>query len=241
MGTDLALPLAYIPIPGSVNPVVVVRVADVALESYVSVVPREGSDLIDLPTGVTHYVIEFKRKLEELLNRKFKLVCRGSSALKPLLYVVVTNDILRSLYGGLDEGIINTAARVDIELGLPDYVPALRFFELTDSHYVWRYSETFVELDKAVTFRVVRTTSYGALSAPYVIGREALVHLLGRLSLELSRAISRGDTTSIKRLIEFANGLWHSVYGLKIPCGEGLSTYIPNIDEILCIEIEIGS
>ena len=237
----MALPLAHIPIPSSANPVVVVKATGVILDYHVSVVPREGLDVVDLPAGVDYYVTGFKRKLEELLNRKFKLSCRGSSALKPLLYAVVTNGILRSLYGGLDESILNTATRIDVKLGLPVYVPALRFTELTDSHYVWRYSEAFVELGRAVTFRVVRKVSYGTLGTPYVIGREALVHLLGRLSLELSKAVSRGDAASIRRLIGFVNGLWHSVYGLRIPCGEGLSTYVPNIDEVLCVEVEVES
>jgi hypothetical protein len=238
---SLVLPLAHIPIPSSLNPVVVIRAVGVGVDSYVDVVPREGLDVVDLPKGVGYYVTEFKRKLEELLNRRFRLVCRGSSTFKPLLYVVVTNSILRGLYGELDEGIVNIAARVDLDLGLPSYVPALRFAELTSSHYVWRYSEAFVELNGGVTFKIIRTASYGTLGTPFILGREALVHLLGRLSLELSKAISQGDLNSIRRLIEFANGLWHSIYGLKTPCGGGVSTYVPNIDEVLCIEIEVES
>ena len=235
----MALPLAHIPIPSSLNPVVVVRAVGVGVDSHVDVVPREGLDVVDLPKGIGYYVTEFKKKLEELLNRRFRLVCRGSSTLKPLLYVVVTNKVLRSLYGELDEGIVNIAARIDLELGLPSYVSALRFAELTSSHYVWRYSEAFVELNGGVTFKLVRTASYGTLSTPFIVGREALVHLLGRLSLELSKAISQGDVNSIRRLIEFTNGLWYSIYGLKTPCGEGISTYVPNLDEALCTEIEV--
>jgi len=218
---------------------VVVRAVGVGVDSHVDVVPREGLDVVDLPKGIGYYVTEFKKKLEELLNRRFRLVCRGSSTLKPLLYVVVTNKVLRSLYGELDEGIVNIAARIDLELGLPSYVSALRFAELTSSHYVWRYSEAFVELNGGVTFKLVRTASYGTLSTPFIVGREALVHLLGRLSLELSKAISQGDVNSIRRLIEFTNGLWYSIYGLKTPCGEGISTYVPNLDEALCTEIEV--
>ncbi len=237
----LVLPLAHIPIPSSLNPVVVVRAVGLGVDSHVNVVPREGLDVVDLPKGVSYYVTEFKKKLEELLKRRFRLVCRGSSTFKPLLYVAVTNNVLRSLYGELDEGIVNIAARVDLDLGLPSYVPALRFAELTSSHYVWRYSEAFVELNGGVTFKIVRTASYGALSTPFIVGREALVHLLGKLSLELSKAISQGDVNSIQRLIEFTNGLWHSIYGLKTPCGEGISTYVPDLGEALCIEIEIES
>jgi hypothetical protein len=235
----LALPLAYIPVPNSVNPVVVVRASGVVLNSHVEVVPREGVDTVYLPKDLAYYVIEFKRRLEELLNRRFRLICRGNSTFKPLLYVAVTNGILRSLYGKLDEDIVSIAAGIDIELGLPVYIPALRFTELTRTHYVWRYSEAFVELGEVVEFKVLRIAGYSKLSTPYIIGREALVHLLGMLSLELSKAISRGDVVSIHRLIEFANGLWYSIYGLKTPCGGGPSTYVPSIGEVLCTEIEV--
>lgn len=235
----MAIPLAYIPIPNSANPVVVVRASGVALDFYAEVMPREGVDSVDLPEDIAYYVTRFKSRLEELLNRRFRLICRGSSTFKPLLYAAVTNAILRSLYGELDEGMVNIAVKVDVELGLPVYVPALRFAELTGAHYVWRYSEALVELGEVVRFRVLRITSYGKLGAHYIISREALVHLLGTLSLELSKAISRGDVASIRRLVEFANGLWYSVYGLKVPCGEGLSTYVPNMGEVLCVELEV--
>ncbi|MCS7099175.1 MAG: hypothetical protein RMH84_01865 [Sulfolobales archaeon] len=236
-----AIPLSYVPIPGASNPVVVARVDGLREELYVNVALARGLDRVDLPSAEARLIAEFKKRLEREVGLEFRVVCGGYSDYDALTYVRVTNEALRSLASRLDEDVLQVAYAIDRELELQDYVLALRLVDLLKTHYAWRWGEPPVELEWKLAFRVRAVRRAGSFRTPFLeVDREALVHLAGKSSIYLARAIMNGDVEGVARVVEFVNGLWYSVYGLKTPCGGGLSTYVPGLDGVYCVEVEIS-
>ena len=236
----MALPLAYVPIAGANNPVLVARVGGLTLDLDVEVIPFGGEDRIELPEPVAGYVARFKRELEKAVSMRFRLICGGRADYDALAYVRVTNEVVRSLFR-LDADSLGLAYRLDYGLGLADHVPALRPADLVTSHYAWRYGEPLVELGQGTVLWVRRIRALGGLGQPFLeVSREALVHVVGRSAVALARAFAEGNPGRIARILEFVNGLWHSVYGLGVPCGETPSTYVPGLGGVYCVELELS-
>lgn len=236
-----AVPLSHIPLPGVSNPIIVVRVEGLVEELAVEVVPARGLDRVVFSATVARLVTEFKKHLEREIGLEFRVICSGISDYDALAYIHTTNEILRTLISRLDEGAIQIAYSIDRELGVQDYVSALRLIDLLDTHYAWRWGEPPVELERKLAFRVRAIRRISEFKTPFLeIDREAIIHIAGKSSIHLARAIMNGDIEEVVKSVEFANGLWHSIYGLKIPCGEGISTYIPGLDGVYCVEMELN-
>lgn len=223
------------------NPVVVAKVSGLSFDVVVEVAPVRGEDAIELPDTVAKYVSEFKRKLESVVNLRFKLICGGRADYDVLTYVAVTNEVLRAFLPRLSEDYLNIAYSIDCELGLLDHVPALRLVSLVGTHYAWRRGEQPVDLGESVEFRVRSMRRISNLPQPFLdVGKNALAHIAGKSSIVLAKAIAEGDTERIRRVVDFVNGLWYSTYGLKVPCGEYLSLYVPGLNEVYCVELDLN-
>ncbi len=206
----------------------------------VEAVPSGGADRIELPEPAAEYVASFKEELERTVSMRFRLVCRGRADYDALAYVGATNEILRSLLR-LDRDSLDLAYSIDYRLGLPDHVPALRLTDLIASHYAWRYGEPPVELGESIVLRVRRIATLGDLPQPFLdVSREALVHVAGKSVIALARVFMEGDAEKAEKIIEFVNGLWYSVYGLRVPCGEPPSTYVPGLRGVYCVELGLS-
>ncbi|MEM1930612.1 MAG: hypothetical protein QW780_01270 [Sulfolobales archaeon] len=237
----MALPLAYLPVAKISNPIVIARVDGISLDLRVEIIPSKGVDRVEIQEPVAKYVIEFKKELEKTINLGFKLVCEGRTDYDALAYVIITNQILRELLSRLKEEEYAVAYSIDYRLGLPDHISALRLIDLVSSHYAWRRGEPLVELGDRISFKVRAIRKAGKLGEPFLeVDREALVHVIGKSAIALAKAIIEGDIRRVKRIIEFANGLWYSIYGLRAPCGETHSTYVPGLEEVYCVELDFN-
>ncbi|MEM2207524.1 MAG: hypothetical protein QXG17_02365 [Sulfolobales archaeon] len=237
----MALPLVYLPIARINNPVVIARVDGMSLDLRAEIIPFRGVDIVELPEPVAKYVIEFKKELERVVNLSFKLVCKGRTDYDALAYVTITNQILRTLLSHLREDDYEIAYSIDYRLGLLDHVLALRLTDIVNSHYAWRRGEPLVELGDKIAFRVRAIRKVAKPNEPFLeVDREALVHVIGKSAIALAKAIVEGDFRRIRRVMEFINGLWYSIYSLKTPCGEVFSTYIPGLEEVYCVELDFN-
>ncbi|MEM0351446.1 MAG: hypothetical protein QW459_00465 [Sulfolobales archaeon] len=237
----MALPLAYLPITKISNPVVIARADGMGLDLRVEITLSKGVDRVELPEPVAKYVIEFKKELERVVNLGFRLVCEGRVDYDALAYVTITNQILRELLSQLREDDYGIAYSIDYRLGLSDHISALRLIDLVNSHYAWRRGEPLVELGDRISFKVRAIRKTGKLGEPFLeVDREALVHVIGKSAIALAKAIVEGDSKMVERVIEFINGLWYSIYGLKAPCGEARSTYVPGLEEVYCVELDFS-
>lgn len=235
------IPVAHLPIPGVNNPVVMVNVDEIRVDVYVEVVLLGGRDQIEVPGVLGEYLLMFKKSLEKLLARSFSLICYGSSDYDVLAYTVATNKILKELSGSLSEDELRIASSIDLEMGLPGYVSASRYSPVLASHYAWRYGEPLVDLGLETVFKLRSFKAVGELDQPFLdVSKEAISHLAGRSSVLLARAITEGDVGTIRQIVRFVNGLWHSVYGLKVPCGESTSLYVPGLSKVYCAELEVS-
>lgn len=237
----MVLPLAHLPVPGMSNPVIVVKVEGVNINVYADFLPLEAEDRVNLQDIVREHVIRFKRGLEELLSRKFSLVCRGESDYDVLSYVAITNELLKQISGDLSEAELRIASAIDSRLGLPDYVSAVRFASLVPHHYAWRRAEPVVDLGNEIVVKLKSIRWIGKLGQPFLeVSKEALSHLVGRSALVLAKAIREGNVETLRRVLRFVDGLWYSVYGLPVPCGSDSSTYVPGLGGVYCVELEFS-
>lgn len=237
----MTIPLAHLPIAGANNPVVVVKADNIRADLSVEVIPARGADRVELPEPLSEYVIRFKRELEGLVNLGFRVFCEGETDYDALAYVIITNQIMRALLSRLDRGDLEVAYSIDYRLGLLDHVSALRLVDSIVSHYAWRRWEPPVELGGGMTFKVRTIRKVGRLDQPFLdIDREALIHIVGRSAIALARAIASGDVDEAERVVEFVNGLWYSIYGLRVPCGGARSTYVLGLEEVYCVELEFN-
>lgn len=235
------IPVAHLPIPKVNNPVVMVNVEEIKVDLHVEVVLLSGKDRVEIPGVLGEYLLMFKRLLEKLLARSFSLICYGSSDYDVLAYTVATNEILKELSGSLSENELRIASSIDLSIGLPDYVSASRYSSLLTSHYVWRYGEPLVSLGLETVFKLESFKAVSELNQPFLdVSKDAISHLVGRSAVLLARAIMEGDVRNIRQIMRFINGLWHSVYGLKVPCGEGMSIYVPGLSKVYCAELEVS-
>lgn len=237
----MATPLAHLPVAGANNPVVVVKADNIRSDLSVEVIPARGADRVELPEPLSKYIIGFKKELESMVNLGFRVFCEGKTDYDALAYVNITNQIMRMLLSRLDKDDLEVAYSIDYRLGLLDHVSALRPVDLIASHYAWRRWELPVELGRKMAFRVRTIRKVSRLSQPFLdIDREALVHIVGKSAIALARAIASGDVNETEKVVEFVNGLWYSIYGLRIPCGGVRSTYVLGLEEVYCVEFELN-
>ncbi|MEM0296901.1 MAG: hypothetical protein QXU35_03875, partial [Zestosphaera sp.] len=147
------VPLFHIPIPGRHNPLIVFPtthevVAEATLiEGGLRVEVSGSTD----PAYVEGRVTAFLRHLLSEVGMSVSLELRlraSSDTPREYAYVHATNTALELLGGKLDEDIVEAAWHVDVKVGLPHSVLALRKAQIVGKPYIWRFGEGHVELDK---------------------------------------------------------------------------------------------
>lgn len=236
------VPLFHIPIPGRHNPLIVFPtthevVAEVTLAGEGIRVDVSGS--VD-PSYVRSKATAFLTRLlsEVGMDVSLELRLKASADMpREYTYVHATNTALELLGGKLDEDIVEAAWRIDVKIGLPQSVLALREAQIVSKPYIWRFGEGYVELGKNLTAEVFnRSETVLASNTPPLA--EYLTHLAGNCIINIFTGFREGSNLS--DLIRLYNALWYAIHGIYPPhAEEGFGVVFPDADKAVSAEVII--
>ncbi len=207
------VPIAYLPIPGRSNPVVVAS-------TYNSLIIDVRNADRQLITGTVSDEVEsmmaaFLKKLNDEVGELPPLeitVFTSSPVIEAFTYVAITNAVLEYLGGTFDEDIIKAAQRIDRFIGADHSILALREDPLRSPLYIWREGEGAVESDREIFIDVskykVLKMNYSRF--PYL---DIVTHLAGVATIDIFRRFCEGEVPEELRVL---NALWHVLYDIPL-------------------------
>lgn len=233
------IPLAFIPIPGRRNPVLIVRSTNSVILNVTVDLGGEGLELNgqvtdDLVNAVAAFINGLGTVSGFRGSVRVEVYC-GREIIDSFLYAAITNLVIEILGGGLDSALIRSANVLDSRVGVDDSAKALRNYVRFRRPYIWREGEGALELgsDVVVDYEVV-----GKEHMRYVEPSELdlITHLAGMSVIRASQSLmSRSEMLKAARLI---NSLWHLIYGVPLPSSdESLRLVIKGLGEAYIIEV----
>ncbi len=212
------IPIAFIPLPGRNNPVVVVKTSNTAIVELEEVEGENleiwGASSNELINSVAAFIKKLKK--ETGIDTEFKVkVYIAKEINDAFLYVAITNTIIEYLGGSLDRDMIESAQVIDAEVGCDNSILALREFSLyAGKPYIWRRGEGAITLDKEIMFDL-DTVDESLMDFIEPINYDIITHLAGLGSIALFNSLKGKE--DLRRVVRLMNALWYLVYGVTVP------------------------
>ncbi len=218
------IPLVTVPIPGRVNPVLIVPTNRLI---KVSATIRAGGNELLIKgikeSTVKAYVSRFYNELmrstgvSASIELTIDSIDDGISNL--FKYAALTSAIINVLAGELNDELLEAAAVVDNSIGVWCLPSAARFSAIHSMPYIWRRGEGVIEsecgelslnifpINKEVRVRYVK---------PF--DEDLITKVAGLLTIKAFRVINEclEDISDLKPLIRAGNSLWHLIYGVGV-------------------------
>ena len=232
------LPLAFIPLPGRRNPVLVIKstnsvILDVTIDLGGEGLELNGQVTDDLVNAVAAFINGLGRVAG--FNGGVKVGIYGTKeVIDSFLYAAITNSVLEILGGKVDEALIRSANVLDSSIGVDDSAKALRNYVRYSRPYLWREGEGAFELgfNALINYEVIdkEVMDYVKPLEP-----DVMTHLAGISVIKASQSLkNRSELLRAARLI---NSLWHLIYGVPIPRDDSLRLVVKGLGQAYVIEI----
>ncbi len=232
------LPLAYVPLPGRRNPVLIVKSTNSVVLDVTVDLGGEGLELNGPVTDdLVNAVAAFINGLSKVTGFEggVKVEIYGTKeVIDSFLYAAVTNSVLEILGGEVDEALIRSANVLDSRIGVDDSVKALRNYVRFSRPYLWREGEGAFELglEALIDYEVIdkEVMNYVEPLEPDVI-----THLAGISIIRASQSLR--DRHELIRATRLINSLWHLIYGVPLPDEEALRLVVKGLGQAYVIEV----
>lgn len=232
------IPLAFVPLPGRRNPVLIVKstnsvVIDVTVDLGGEGLELNGPVTDDLINAVAAFINEISKVTG--FEGGVKVEIYGTKeVIDSFLYAAVTNSVLEILGGKVDEALIRSANIIDSRVGVDDSAKALRSYVRFSRPYLWREGEGAIELghEILIDYEVIdkEVMNYVEPLEPDVI-----THLAGVSVIKASQSLR--DRQELIRATRLINSLWHLIYGIPLPQEKALRVVIKGLGQAYVIEV----
>jgi len=239
------IPLFCIPLRNKHNPVIVAPVNNF-IKYSISASDGYGITITGVKDSNTVSVIEMFYKLlkKELgVSYSFNISIESNYVHRGFIYVLVTNEITKMLTGSLDVDLISALHVIDDMLGMDDCVKGLRYYEVMEGLYIWRFSENPVKLSRDLIYSIENVGCFSRFSNEESFSNSlanVLTHVTGLLIIEVFKSLDSSAINAVNKLIRLYNSLWCGIYGV---CGcttyaDATCIHVPEVDGVICLEVK---
>ncbi len=209
------VPLFCLPLPNKHNPVIVLPLGNSVVSLCIQLKSLDyGLEVVGvIDETLIKLLFDFYEFLRDELgvNYGIRVHVDSSYVHEGFLYVLITNNIIKSLSGILGINEVESLTIIDGRLGLNECISGLRTFELANGPYIWRYRSEVIKMDNDVRLYISKIQSTYKLSLSAIVYDEGLLntltHLAGLLTIKVFDILKKNDISSLRAYIKLYNAL----------------------------------